>query len=53
MGDNADTSPRTTRPKATNPAGISSPLVNAVNMSNDTSPMAFPEGTLESSGANG
>lgn len=51
--DNASTSPSTTRPKASNPNNIASPLVNMVNTSSDTDVMAFPEGTLESGGANG
>ena len=44
MGDNANTSPPTSIPKSSAPGNITSPLVNAVNTSNDTDPMAFPEG---------
>lgn len=53
MTDNASAAPGTTRPKTSNPGGIASPLVNAVNTSNDTTMEPFPEGTLESKGANG
>ncbi len=52
MSDNAATSHVSTRSKASNPNNIASPLVNAVNASNDTEVMDFPAGTIESQGIN-
>ena len=53
MGANASTSPPAQTPKASNPLVAPSPLVNAVNTSNDTTMTDCPDGTLESNGANG
>jgi len=52
MTDTIGTSPGTTIPKASNPRVIGSPLVNAVQASNDTEVMDFPAGTIESQGIN-
>jgi hypothetical protein len=52
MTDNAGTTARSV-PKSSNAGAIPAPLVNAVNTSNDTTMEPFPEGTLESQGANG
>ena len=53
LSDSVATSPSTTRPKRSNPAGIAAPLVNMVNPSADTAPMDFPAGTFTGEGING